>query len=124
MTHLLNFSWGTSAGSSKGCTDVSRQISSGKRITKPSDAPDQIAPLLQLRANLLRNQQIQANMAVSKAIDDTAEGAIGSAGKLLDRALALASQALSFSQNISGWPALADQVQSLQEQMLTSANLL
>jgi flagellar hook-associated protein 3 FlgL len=96
---------------------VSRQVSSGKRITKASDAPDEIAPLLQLRANLQRNQQIQANLAVAKTTDDTAEGAINSAAKLMDRALTLAAQALNFTQE-SGRQPLASDVQSIQEQML------
>jgi flagellar hook-associated protein 3 FlgL len=96
---------------------VSRQVSSGKRITKASDAPDEIAPLLQLRANLQRNQQIQANLAVAKTADDTAEGAISAAAKLMDRALTLAAQGMNFTAE-SSRQSLAGDVQSLQEQML------
>ena len=41
---------------------ANRQVSSGKRITVASDAPDEIGSLLQLRADQERNAQIQYNL--------------------------------------------------------------
>ncbi len=45
--------------------DANQQVSSGKKIKVPSDAPDQIAPLLQLRADLQHNTQIQSNLVLA-----------------------------------------------------------
>ena len=35
-----------------------RQLSSGLRVSKPSDDPDQVGNILQLSSNLSRNEQI------------------------------------------------------------------
>ena len=43
-----------------------RQISSGLKVENPSDAPDQIREILQLRAEIQQHQQIQANLGAIK----------------------------------------------------------
>jgi flagellar hook-associated protein 3 FlgL len=98
---------------------ASRQVSSGKRITTASDAPDEVAPLLQLRARREHNAQIQSNLALAKTDADTAEAALNSAGKLMDQALTLAAGAANFSQTAAGRQTLAAQVVALQQQMVS-----
>src|SRR5512133_3228917 len=70
-----------------------RELSSGKRISVPSDAPDQIDQLLQLRADLARNTQIGFNLGRAKTAVDTGEKALEAAVSVVDRALTLATQA-------------------------------
>jgi len=98
--------------------EANRQVSSGKRISTASDAPDQIGSLLQLRAQQSRNTQIQSNLVQAKANADTAENALASAITLMDSALTLASQGTNVSMTDTSRQALAQQVQSLQEQMV------
>ena len=45
--------------------EANRQVASGKRIIQPSDAPDQIDALLQLRADRQRNTQIRSNLGLA-----------------------------------------------------------
>src|SRR5579864_1881759 len=69
---------------------ASRQISSGKRVSVASDAPDAIGELLQLRAALQKNTQITANLGLAQTDANVAESAISSATQLMDRAVTLA----------------------------------
>jgi flagellar hook-associated protein 3 FlgL len=98
--------------------EASRQVSSGKRIAAPSDAPDQIDSLLQLRAARQRNTQIQSNLVLAGADADAAGNALASSIKLMDRALVLAAQGANFTQTTAVRQSLAEEVQSLQEQMV------
>jgi flagellar hook-associated protein 3 FlgL len=96
-----------------------RQVSSGRRIESAADAPDQIDILLQLRAAQAHNGQIQTNLGRAKTEADTAESTLGSAAKLLDRALVLAGQALNPAQTADSRTFLAGEVRSIQEQLVT-----
>ena len=69
-----------------------REISSGLRVEVPSDAPDEIRGILQLRAEIQRNQQVQTNLTLVKADVDTADTTIQQAIGVLDRARELATQ--------------------------------
>src|SRR5437879_1027088 len=76
---------------------ANRQVTSGKRVNVASDAPDQIDGILQLRADQMRNTQIQANLAVAKTDTDAADGALASAVKIMDRARTLGAQGANFT---------------------------
>ncbi len=99
--------------------DTNRQITSGKKIGQPSDAPDQIAPLLQLRAALQHNTQVQSNLVLAGSDADAADGALSSAIQLMDRAMTLGSQGSDPVQSSDTRASLAQEVQSIQEQMVT-----
>jgi flagellar hook-associated protein 3 FlgL len=96
---------------------ASRQVSSGKRISVASDGPDELAPLLQLRAAQSHNQQIQSSLGFAKTITDSADQALNASNQLMDRALTLASQGASDTMDAAGRLSLAQEVQSLQQQM-------
>ncbi len=98
---------------------ANRQISSGKRITAASDAPDQIGSLLQLRAANEHNSQVKGNLVLAKSDADAADGALASSISLMDRALTLASQGTNFTQTAETRNSLALEVQSLLEQMVS-----
>src|ERR1035437_9202849 len=99
-------------------SDANSQVSSGKKITAASDAPDQISALLQLRANRQRNTQIQSNLNLAKTEADSADNALSSAIKLMDRALVLGDQGANSTSDATSRQSLAQEVQSLQEQMV------
>lgn len=69
-----------------------RRISSGRRIERPSDAPDEIMRVVQLRAEVRRNEQIQMNLAQIKSEVDTADSAMHNAIKVIERATVLAAK--------------------------------
>jgi flagellar hook-associated protein 3 FlgL len=98
---------------------ANQQVSSGKKISTAADAPDQIDSLLQLRASRQRNQQIRSNLVLAKADADTADSTLASCIKLMDRAVTLAAQGMNLLQTANSRADLAQQVQGLQEQMVS-----
>jgi flagellar hook-associated protein 3 FlgL len=97
---------------------ANQQVSSGKKINVASDSPDQIAPLLQLRANLQHNTQIQTNLASAQADASSADTALSSAITMMDQAMTLGEQGANGTQTSDVLQNLAQQVQSIQEQMV------
>ena len=98
-----------------------REISSGKRITVASDAPDEVEPLLQLRAAQRHNSQVQSNLTLAKTDADTADSSLASSIQILDRALALANQGASSTVDAAGRQSLAEEADSLLEQIVTQS---
>ena len=99
-----------------------RRLSSGLRIAQPSDAPDQISPLLQLRAQLAHNTQLQTNLDLAQANANAADSALAAAIQLMDSARSLATQAGSDLTTADGRGIIADQIQAIQERMLAACN--
>jgi flagellar hook-associated protein 3 FlgL len=97
---------------------ASRQVSSGKRVTEASDAPDDVASILQLRADQTRNTQIQSNLALARTDADAADSALAAAAKLMDRARTLGAQGANFTLDAAGRQSIAGEIQSIQDQML------
>ncbi len=98
-----------------------RQISSGLRISSPSDAPDQIGGLLQLQSDVGQNTQIQQNLGRVKTEVDTAEQSVSSAVQLADNALVIASQGANTATTAENRLNLAQQVQAIQQQLVELA---
>jgi len=94
------------------------QVSSGLKISKPSDAPDQLGSLMQIHAELDQNAQVSTNLSVVKTETDTAESALQTATQLLDQATSLASQGANTIQTASDRKALAQQVTNILQQMV------
>ncbi|MBZ5620890.1 MAG: hypothetical protein LAQ69_19495 [Acidobacteriia bacterium] len=97
---------------------ANRQVSSGKKINVASDAPDQIGSLIQLRASLQHNSQIQSNLTSAKADAASADTALSSAITLMDQALVLGEQGANSTQTSDARQSFAQQVQSIQDQMV------
>ncbi len=95
------------------------QISSGLKITEAADAPDQIGSLLQLRADLQQNTQIQSNLVLAQTDSQSADNALTGAISLMDRATTLASEGTDTTQSADTRASIASEVQSLLEQMVS-----
>jgi flagellar hook-associated protein 3 FlgL len=102
--------------------EASRQISSGKRISQPSDAPDQIDALLQLRANRQQNSQIRSNLGLALTETQSADGALGAAIRLMGRGRVLAAQGANSVLDANGRRSLAQEVDSLLSQMIACSS--
>jgi flagellar hook-associated protein 3 FlgL len=98
-----------------------QEISSGLRVSTPSDAPDEISDILQLYANIERNRQIQANLNRVKSEAGTAEGTLETAVRIVDRARVLGSQGAVTTQTADTRRILAGEVQSLLEQLVAAS---
>ena len=98
---------------------ANQQVSSGKKIAVASDAPDQVSSLLQLRASLAHNTQVQSNLNLAKADANAADTALSSATTLMDQALTLGVQGTNPGQTPATLMGLVGQIQSIQEQMVS-----
>jgi flagellar hook-associated protein 3 FlgL len=97
---------------------ASDQVSSGLKITVAADAPDQIGTLLQLRANLQHNTQVQSNLTLAQSDAGAADDALSASIQLMDSAVSLATQGATATTNAAGRATIAQQVQAIQQQMV------
>ena len=94
------------------------QLSSGLKISQPSDAPDQLEGLMRIRADLARNTQVSTNLTEVKSETDTAEKSLETATQLMDQAVSLGAQGANGTQTASTRQTLALQVQGILEQLV------
>ena len=99
--------------------EAQQQITSGKRVTTASDNPDVVSDLLRLRSALERNTQVRTNLGMAKSAVTVADATLSNALRVLDRALTLAAQAANGTQTAEGRLGFVDEVQALEEQMVT-----
>ena len=101
---------------------ANQEVSSGLRISAPSDDPDQVAPLLQLRADMAQNTQIQSNLVLAQTDATSADNVLTSAIQLMDKARTLATQATDVSLGSADRASIGGEIQSLQQQMVDFSN--
>lgn len=94
-----------------------RQITSGKKLNSPSDGPDEVSAILQLRSEMQRNDQIKTNLARVRSEVETADGVLQRALQVLDRAVVLANQGAGSLIGADQRRVLAEEVSAIQEQM-------
>jgi flagellar hook-associated protein 3 FlgL len=94
---------------------IQREISSGFRVSKSSDAPDQVMNIVQLRSDIERAMTIQTNLDRVDAEVNTAEAAVRVSVQLLERAKVLAAQ--TASTNATNRVGIAIEVQGLHDQL-------
>lgn len=99
-----------------------QQLTTGLKINSVSDAPDQIANLMQVRANLAQTQQISANLGRVKTETDTAEGTLQNAVKLMDSISTLAAEAQPTTQTAATRTQIAGEIGADLQQMVGMAN--
>lgn len=98
-----------------------RQIASGLRVEKASDAPEQVAEILRLRSRVETNTQTQTNLARVQAQVNTAEAAMRESVGLLERARVVGAQAATTG--APNRPALAIEVRQLHDRLIAVANV-
>ncbi len=72
--------------------DAQNHLSSGLRVTKASDAPQQISDIFETRAALTRATQAELNLTLVKSQVDTADSAVQTAVQVLEQASLLGVQ--------------------------------
>jgi flagellar hook-associated protein 3 FlgL len=99
-----------------------KAISSGRKLNVPSDAPDQVGPVLSLLAQLQQTLQIQTNLGQVKSETDTAESALSTAVDILQQVSQLGVQGATETQTPAQRQTLAGQVASNLRQLVAIAN--
>lgn len=106
---------------SKRLDEAEYRITSGKRINKVSDAPDEISQLLAARTQLSATEQVHANLNRVKGEVDTAEGALQQAVNVLERIAVLGTQGAADTISADGRRSLSDEIGALLEQLVNLA---
>jgi flagellar hook-associated protein 3 FlgL len=101
---------------------ANQQISSGTRVSQASDDPAAVAPILQYQGQIDQITQIQANLTLANADTTTADAALQSASSLMDQLVSMAAQGASTTTSDSARASLAQQVQSIEQQLVSIAN--
>jgi flagellar hook-associated protein 3 FlgL len=103
-------------------TTTTEQLTTGYSINQPSDAPDEISPLLQLMASQSHNQSTLENLSGVQANVTSADQAVSSAVQLLQQATSLGAEGANSTTTAATRSRLAQQVESIQEQMVSLAD--
>ena len=77
---------------------ATQQVSSGLRVTRPSDSPNDAAGIVRTRTDLRVIEQFKLNLEQVRAELRAVDGALSQAGDVLNRAATLAAQAASDAQ--------------------------
>ncbi len=95
-----------------------QQVSTGLKVSSVSDAPDSISLILAAHANLSTTEQTLTNLGRTTTEVNAGEQALESAVQLFDSAQTLATQGATDTLPASGRADLAQQVNSLLQQMV------
>ena len=105
-------------------TIAQQQLATTLKVNQPSDAPDQISPILQLHSAIQQNQDIQNGLNTAMTTIKTSESALSSTIDLLQSASVIASQSTSTTQTSESRATLAQNVQALMEQMVSTSRTM
>ena len=103
-------------------TQTQAQLAQGKQIINASDAPNQAATIQRLKSILSRQESYQSSLNTVKARLQGEDSALQSVSELLVRAKEVAVQGANDTLNNGDRKALAKEMQSLRDQMLSLAN--
>lgn len=87
-----------------------QQISSGSKISRPSDAPNSVGDVLQLESDLGRLNQVTSNLNLVSGEVNSAESALQSATQLLDQVSSLAAQGVGSTVSAASRSTFSQQV--------------
>ncbi|AOQ23397.1 Flagellar hook-associated protein 3 [Moorella thermoacetica] len=98
------------------------QMSSGKRVNRPSDDPIVVARVLAFKTSIAANDQYKKNMEDAKGWLDASESALGMATDVLQRARELAVYGSNGSMPKESMEALGAEVDQLIGELVQTAN--
>lgn len=99
-----------------------RQVSSGKRLERPSDDPLGTARVLSMRSYRAATEQYAKNLHVAKGTLGYTEEALGSLHEGIKRAYTLAVQGANGATDQTGRNAMAQEIKEIQDRLLQIAN--
>lgn len=102
--------------------EFQRQLSTTRRINKPSDDPAGLVKALRLRTNLVEGEQYLANINESMGFMDTTDSAFGNINEILHTAREKTIAAATNAKTTSDFEAIAKEIRELNEQLKLIAN--
>jgi flagellar hook-associated protein 3 FlgL len=99
-----------------------QQVSTGRRVNRPSDDPAAVAALVNNNAQFSQDAQFQVNLSDLQARYQAADSVMNSAVQLMTTAISLGAEGASGNLTAANRQAIAAQVAGLQQQMLSLAN--
>ncbi|MBU6287830.1 MAG: flagellar hook-associated protein FlgL [Chloroflexi bacterium] len=99
-----------------------RQLTSGKRITRPGDDPAAAAAGVRLRAQQSRDAQYLRNIEHARTWLDTTDRVLSDIGDLLGRARELAVQASTGTFTSGDTKQLAEEINAIRSQIISAVN--
>jgi flagellar hook-associated protein 3 FlgL len=106
----------------KKLTDLQDQAGSLKRLRKPSDAPADVVPSLQLRAGIDRNDQLARNLDDASSWLGAADNALTAVSDSLVRVRDLIVMARNASSDAGARKGIADEIDNLRQGLISLAN--
>jgi len=101
---------------------LSNQIATGRQVLAPSDDPVAAAKLMRINARAARTQDYRDTIAAARADISLSENTLAEASGLMVRAHEIAVQGGNDTLSAQDRAALATEVESLQKQLLVTAN--
>lgn len=101
---------------------IQEQLSTGKKINRPSDDPVGVVSSLRLRAGLTETEKYLNNVDDARAWLDTTDIALGQASDLLHRVRELTINGANDGLSQQARDALAKEIHQLRDQMIQVAN--
>lgn len=95
------------------------QVTTGRSINQPSDAPGELGDVLQLESDVDKINQVSTNLSQVTSQVNTAESALESATTLLDSITSLGAQGANSTITASQRSALSQQVSQSLQQMVS-----
>jgi flagellar hook-associated protein 3 FlgL len=102
--------------------EVTDQVSSGRRIVKPSDDPVAAAQMARLSARATRTADFQSTIGSVRSDATLTESTLGEASNVMVRAREIAVQGANGSLSTEDREFLAVEVSALREQLVSTAN--
>ncbi len=101
---------------------LQEQLSSGKQVNRPSDSPVKTVESMQFRAGIRRTEQYVRNIDDGLSLLGTTDAALTRAVDLTQRARELVVQGISDANNEQGRKALAAEIRTLRDGVISMAN--
>jgi flagellar hook-associated protein 3 FlgL len=101
--------------------NAEQEISTGVNLNQPSDAPDEVSPVLQLMTQVNQNQTMNTNLTAVQANVNAAESALSGSVDLLQSASTMASEATGPSETADTRATMAQSVQGLLQEMVANS---
>ncbi|MEN6327259.1 MAG: flagellar hook-associated protein FlgL [Syntrophomonas sp.] len=101
---------------------LQQQMSTGRKINKPSDDPAGLVKSLRLRTNLTEGEQYQANIGEASSFMEATDAALLNVDEVMQRVRELTVKAATGTNDASANRAIADEISQLNNQLETIAN--
>ena len=101
---------------------ANEELSSGYRVNQASDDPGAIDAILGYQGQIDQVTQIQTNISQANTVAGVADNALTSVSNMLDQLTSIAAQASSSTATDASRSSLAQQVQGIEQQLVSAAN--